>query len=206
MDAAHEFVAVECGGSGTQPATHLNRGKMVLMLAEADERRTIVKCEHEVREVFNELVCPSLHFNGAVHEQILSNLIQFRKTSEGTRLNDGLLRLSASCPACRFRPKPGTTHTGQERLGARRRDRAAQTPPPFPRATAGAAVDQHGLVSGAAGFDSNLPGFGAFGTTGAHCFNPKSPAYLRIAALIEVRNQYPVLRPQLWVVRALADR
>jgi hypothetical protein len=47
---------------------------------------------------------------------------------------------------------------------------------------------------GPAGFDNSLPGFGAFGTTGAHCFDPTSPAYVRIAALIKVRNDFPVLR------------
>jgi len=51
-----------------------------------------------------------------------------------------------------------------------------------------------GCVSGAAAFDTGLPGFGAFGTTGAHCFNGHAPAYVRIAALIDARRQYPVLR------------
>jgi hypothetical protein len=51
-----------------------------------------------------------------------------------------------------------------------------------------------GLAAGAAGKEGVLPGFGAFGTTGAHCFNPAAPAYVRIAGLIETRNTYPVLR------------
>jgi glycosidase len=51
-----------------------------------------------------------------------------------------------------------------------------------------------GLAAGAAGFDSGSPGFGAFGTTGAHCFNPSAPAYIRIAGLVQVRNLFPVLR------------
>jgi glycosidase len=51
-----------------------------------------------------------------------------------------------------------------------------------------------GLASGSAGIDAAAPGFGAFGTTGAHCFNPSSAAYVRIANLIGVRQQYPVLR------------
>jgi hypothetical protein len=42
--------------------------------------------------------------------------------------------------------------------------------------------------------DPALPGFGPFGTAGAHCFNPDAPAYVRIAALIDVRRRYPVLR------------
>ncbi len=51
-----------------------------------------------------------------------------------------------------------------------------------------------GLAPGAAGFDEALPGFGASGTTGAHCFNSASAAYIRIAALIQARNAFPVLR------------
>jgi glycosidase len=54
------------------------------------------------------------------------------------------------------------------------------------------------------GADKSLPGFGPFGTSGAHCFNPASPAYVRIAALIQARRAFPVLRygrqyqRQLW--------
>ena len=51
-----------------------------------------------------------------------------------------------------------------------------------------------GLAEGAAALDEALPGFGAFGTTGAHCFNLSAPAYVRIAGLIQVRKRYPVLR------------
>jgi glycosidase len=51
-----------------------------------------------------------------------------------------------------------------------------------------------GLAAGAAGLDAASPGFGPFGTTGAHCFNPAAPAYERIAGLIRVRNDFPVLR------------
>ena len=39
-----------------------------------------------------------------------------------------------------------------------------------------------------------MPGFGAFGTVGRHCFDTKASAYTRIAALTAVRAQYPVLR------------
>jgi glycosidase len=42
--------------------------------------------------------------------------------------------------------------------------------------------------------DRNLPGFGAFGTAGAHCFDPQFPTYRRIAALTAVRKRFPVLR------------
>ncbi len=49
-------------------------------------------------------------------------------------------------------------------------------------------------IGAAAPLDPNLPGFGPFGTVGAHCFNPKSAAFVRIAALIDVRRRYPALR------------
>jgi glycosidase len=42
--------------------------------------------------------------------------------------------------------------------------------------------------------DANSPGFGPFGTVGAHCFNSASAAYVRIAALADIRNHFPVLR------------
>ena len=42
--------------------------------------------------------------------------------------------------------------------------------------------------------DPALPGFGPFGTSGKHCFDTDSPAYVRIAALCRIRGQHPVLR------------
>jgi len=51
-----------------------------------------------------------------------------------------------------------------------------------------------GLQEGAEGWDTGLPGFGPFGSSGRHCFDTKSPAFTRIAALISIRQQYPVLR------------
>lgn len=51
-----------------------------------------------------------------------------------------------------------------------------------------------GLAAGAAGFDASLPGFGPAGTTGAHCFRPGAPAYVRIAALAKARAASPALR------------
>jgi hypothetical protein len=50
------------------------------------------------------------------------------------------------------------------------------------------------LAAGAAGLDPDLPGFGPFGTSGRHCFDPGHPAYVRIAALTALRRSYPVLR------------
>lgn len=67
--------------------------------------------------------------------------------------------------------------------------REAMFGPEYPR-LAGLA----GLAAGATGLDTKIPGFGAFGTTGTHCFNPSAPAYVRIAGLIRTRNEYPVLR------------
>jgi glycosidase len=42
--------------------------------------------------------------------------------------------------------------------------------------------------------DPDLPGFGPFGTAGAHCFDAAFATYLRIAALGALRRGYPVLR------------
>lgn len=51
-----------------------------------------------------------------------------------------------------------------------------------------------GLAAGINGEDPDLPGFGAFGTAGAHCFQSDFPTYRRIAALVALRKQFPVLR------------
>jgi glycosidase len=51
-----------------------------------------------------------------------------------------------------------------------------------------------GLAAGVAGIDATLPGFGPFGTVGAHCFNTSAPVYIRISALASVRRRYPSLR------------
>lgn len=51
-----------------------------------------------------------------------------------------------------------------------------------------------GLASAPAGFDAAMPGFGPFGTSGAHAFNQTSSAFVRIAALTKVRTAYPSLR------------
>ena len=51
-----------------------------------------------------------------------------------------------------------------------------------------------GLPSAQDGEDQNLHGFGPFGTAGKHCFDPKHPTFLRIAAINALRKQMPVLR------------
>lgn len=61
-----------------------------------------------------------------------------------------------------------------------------------------------GLPANGLGQDPGLPGFGPFGTCGAHCFDPNSPAYVRIAALTALRSQYPVLRVGRQYERPLA--
>lgn len=56
------------------------------------------------------------------------------------------------------------------------------------------APGRRGLQKGSASIDSSLPAFGAFGTTGHHCFDQTSPVYRRIKSLVQVRQAYPVLR------------
>lgn len=51
-----------------------------------------------------------------------------------------------------------------------------------------------GVGNQADAFDDHLVGFGPFGTTNAHAFNPASAAYVRMAHLAMVRRHYPVLR------------
>jgi glycosidase len=69
--------------------------------------------------------------------------------------------------------------------------REAMFGPRFPRAAGLAGVPGVGPGDG---LDHELPGFGPFGTAGAHCFDPSHPLYLRIAAVAAVRADYPVLR------------
>lgn len=51
-----------------------------------------------------------------------------------------------------------------------------------------------GLAGNAGALDTELPGFGPFGTAGAHCFDRHSPAFGRIQALLRVRRDHAVLR------------
>jgi glycosidase len=58
---------------------------------------------------------------------------------------------------------------------------------------------KHPRKSGAAGIgegalDTSMLGFGPFGTCGAHAFNKRTPAYVRIASLSHARQKFPVLR------------
>ena len=67
--------------------------------------------------------------------------------------------------------------------------REAMFGPEHPRA-------HHGLPlpTQVAELDRELPGFGPFGTSGRHTFDPGSPSYRRIAAMCAVRSGHPVLR------------
>ena len=67
----------------------------------------------------------------------------------------------------------------------------------------------HPRRAGAAGCPAprtylDLPGFGAFGTAGQHCFDEKHPAYVRIAALANLRAEFPALRYGRQYLRQIA--
>jgi glycosidase len=65
----------------------------------------------------------------------------------------------------------------------------------------------HPRKSGAEGLnqvDTELPGFGPFGTAGHHCFDADHPVYKRIAALTEARSRYPALRYGRQYLRAIS--
>lgn len=53
---------------------------------------------------------------------------------------------------------------------------------------------REGLPNSPDKFDTSLPGFGAFGTAGQHCFDTFSPAYKRIRHLTQTRSAFPALR------------
>ncbi|MCF7975744.1 MAG: alpha-amylase [Phycisphaerae bacterium] len=86
-------------------------------------------------------------------------------------------------------PETSQRHYLPDWAGSDRYLREAMFGPEHPR-RAGKA----GLVSGPEGVDTDLPGFGPFGTAGQHCFDAQSPAYLRIAAMNATRKEHPVLR------------
>jgi hypothetical protein len=69
--------------------------------------------------------------------------------------------------------------------------REAMFGPRFPRAHGRAGVPG---IGGGNGLDHELPGFGPFGTAGAHCFDPTHPLYQRTAAITAARASFPALR------------
>jgi len=79
--------------------------------------------------------------------------------------------------------------------------REAMFGPRSPRASGRVGVP--GLGAGN-GLDHQLPGFGPFGTAGAHCFDADYPLYRRIAAITGVRGGFPVLRSGRQYVRPVS--
>jgi hypothetical protein len=63
---------------------------------------------------------------------------------------------------------------------------------------------EDGLQATPEGEDRALPGFGPAGTAGHHCFDEGSPAFVRIAALTALRQEYPVLRYGRQYLRKIA--
>jgi glycosidase len=63
---------------------------------------------------------------------------------------------------------------------------------------------EDGLQATPEGKDRALPGFGPAGTAGHHCFDEGSPAFVRIAALTALRQEYPVLRYGRQYLRKIA--
>lgn len=53
--------------------------------------------------------------------------------------------------------------------------------------------------------NATLPGFGPFGTTGRHCFDDGFEVFKRIAALVAVRQSFPVARYGRQYAREVAD-
>jgi glycosidase len=78
--------------------------------------------------------------------------------------------------------------------------REAMFGPEHPRKTG-----RDGLPNGKSSLDEALPGFGPFGTAGRHCFDVTSAAYTRIAALLDVRKRFPVLRSGRQYQRQLSN-
>ena len=74
--------------------------------------------------------------------------------------------------------------------------REAMFGPTHPRADGAAGVTQT---------DPGLPGFGPFGTVGAHAFDPGFPVYKMIAALAKLRKAFPVLRSGRQYLRPIAN-
>jgi glycosidase len=77
----------------------------------------------------------------------------------------------------------------QSQNSADRYLREAMFGPEHPRAHHGQPVEVQVTTD-----DDSLPGFGPFGTSGLHAFDPNSPSYIRIAALCAARSENQVLR------------
>ena len=79
--------------------------------------------------------------------------------------------------------------------------REAMFGPRHPRAGGRAGVPGAGPGDGR---DLDLPGFGPFGTAGAHCFDRSHPIYRRVAATAGVRARFPVLRAGRQYLRGIS--
>lgn len=86
-------------------------------------------------------------------------------------------------------PEPSERPFLPDWKGSDRYLREAMFGPAHPRQSG-----RNGLATPPDGLDSALPGFGPFGSAGQHCFDERSAAYVRIAALTALRQAYPVLR------------
>jgi glycosidase len=89
-------------------------------------------------------------------------------------------------------PEPSERHWLPAWKGGEHADRylrEAMFGPEHPRR-----AGRDGMSQPPEGLDPSLPGFGPFGTAGQHCFDEQHPAYLRIAAMADLRKSFPVLR------------
>jgi glycosidase len=75
--------------------------------------------------------------------------------------------------------------------------REAMFGPLHPRANGRAGLTPEGI-------DTDLPGFGPFGTAGRHCFDEGHPAFVRIKAMLAVRAAFPVLRHGRQYLRSIS--
>jgi glycosidase len=86
-------------------------------------------------------------------------------------------------------PEPSERHWLPDWGSSDRYLREAMFGPEHPRQSG-----RNGLQAPPASLDATLPGFGPFGTVGQHCFDEHNPAFVRIAAMTTLRQDFPVLR------------
>ena len=85
-------------------------------------------------------------------------------------------------------PEPGERKFLPDWKGSDRYLREAMFGPSHPRKSGLAGLATTGAQ------DPDEPGFGPFGTSGRHCFDPRFSTYLRIAAMAAARKKYRSLR------------
>jgi len=96
-------------------------------------------------------------------------------------------------------PEPEARHWLPGWKGSDRYLREAMFGPEHPRKQG-----RHGLAASPEALDLELPGFGAFGTSGRHCFDADHPAYVRASALGALRHAHPVLRHGRQYLRSIS--